>query len=153
MSRHPYPIHSASNLLPYSSYSINTPVAPRCVCSRKFATLLLQYWLLMVLTRLPPPLSGFISRRILHFILNQYYGHWIMGERGDVGRADSIVSGSERGGTFSFRNIDGSDLPPPYRALSLRHIGHFNDHTLSESSAYLYRVHCPPCQAQCNAVW
>ena len=67
-----------------------------------------------------------------------------MGERGDVGRADSIVSGSERGGTFSFRNIDGSDLPPPYRALSLRHIGHFKDHTLSESSAYLYRVHCPP---------
>ena len=67
-----------------------------------------------------------------------------MGERGDVGRADSIVSGSERGGTLVARCVDGRDLPPPYRALSLRHIGHFKDHTLSESSVCLYRGRCPP---------
>lgn len=35
-----------------------------------------------------------------------------MGERGDVCRADSIVSGSERGGTLVARRVDGRDLPP-----------------------------------------
>ena len=35
-----------------------------------------------------------------------------MGERGDVGRADSIVSGSERGGTLVDRRVDRQQVPP-----------------------------------------
>lgn len=35
-----------------------------------------------------------------------------MGERGDVGRADSIVSGSERGGTSVASRVDGQEVPP-----------------------------------------
>ena len=48
----------------------------------------------------------------LYLILYQYNGHWIMGERRDVSRADGIVARSERGGTQVASRVDGRDLPP-----------------------------------------
>lgn len=66
-----------------------------------------------------------------------------MGERRDVGRADGIVSGSERGGTSISSCVDRCDLPPPRKPWFGR-IGNSKHHTLSKSSACRYRVHYPP---------
>lgn len=62
--------------------------------------------------KLPPRSGWYIFPIFLHLILYQYYRHRIMGERGDVGRANGIVARSERGGTQVASSVDGSDLPP-----------------------------------------